>query len=345
MSRARLARATGALLTACVAAGCGAAQENAAPAAAAVATAPFDPDSGSLAIRSGSLIDGEADLPLSDRGVVIRSGRIEAVVPAAELPSEMSLLDLSGFTCRPGLIDMHTHLSDSPEDTADMRVYFERSAADQLARSKKHAAATLLAGFTTVRDVGTYVQGSDRALRDAIARGETPGPRMHISGPYLSIPRGGGDLFVPGYSEPADNARFHAGVARGPKQFREKASANLDGGADHLKVIASGAVLGFGGVPGEREMTREEIEAVVAVAHAAGRRVAAHAHGSDSIVARWTSTTATTSTPRGASRAGRRSSCARTSRPPTSSARRFGARSPPACRSSTRPTPASSRTV
>ncbi|HEY8123503.1 MAG TPA: amidohydrolase family protein [Myxococcota bacterium] len=241
------------------------------------------PDSGSLAIRCGGLIDGVADGLERDRGVVIRRGRIEAIVAGAELPRDLPLLDLSGFTCLPGLIDMHTHLTDSPEDTADLRQFFERSAADQLALSERRAAATLLAGFTTVRDLGTYVQGSDRALRDAIARGETPGPRVHISGPFLSVPRGGGDLYVPGYTEPADNARFHAGIARGVQQFRSRARANLAGGADQLKLIASGAVLNFGSVPGAREMTREEIAAVVAVAHAAGRRVAAHAHGSDSI--------------------------------------------------------------
>jgi len=265
-----------------VAIGCGGGQlPRPAP---ALAVAPFVPSSGSLAVRCGNLIDGVADAPLRDRGVVIRSGRIEAVVAAEDLPRDLPRLELGGFTCLPGLIDMHTHLTDSPEDTADLRVYFTRSDAEQLERSKQAAAATLRAGFTTVRDVGTYVQGADRALRDAIARGDAIGPRMHVSGPYLTIPQGGGDLYVPGYEEPADNARFHAGVTRGAAEFAAKARANLAAGADHLKVIASGAVLGFGGVPGAREMTREEIAAVVQVAHAAGRRVAAHAHGSDSIV-------------------------------------------------------------
>ncbi|HEU4431482.1 MAG TPA: amidohydrolase family protein [Myxococcota bacterium] len=249
----------------------------------AVAQTALAPDSGSLAVRCGSLIDGVADAAVRDRGVVIRGGRIEAVVDAAELPRDLPRLELAGFTCLPGLIDMHTHLTDSPEDTADLRVYFTRSDGEQLERSKQAAAATLLAGFTTVRDVGTYVDGADRALRDAIARGDAIGPRVHVAGAYLTIPNGGGDLYVPGYDEPADNARFHAGVARGAAEFAGKARANLAAGADLLKVIASGAVLGFGGVPGAREMTRDEIAAVVEVAHAAGRRVAAHAHGSDSI--------------------------------------------------------------
>ena len=106
---------------------------------------------------------------------------------------------------------------------------------------------------------------------------------MQICGYYLTIAHGGGDLFVPDFKEPADAARFHAGVAHGPEEFRRKAQAAIDGGADELKVIASGAVLAFGGVPGAPEMTQDEIAAVVEVAHAAGKKVAAHAHGAESI--------------------------------------------------------------
>jgi len=279
----KIESAIGVLLVACVGLGACSPQSALRPTTPALAQAPIAPDSGSLAVRCGSLIDGVADGAVRGRGLVIRAGRIEAVVALAELPSELPVLDLAGFTCLPGLIDMHTHLTDRPEDTTDMRVYYTRSDAEQRAISTEHAAATLLAGFTTVRNLGTYVEGSDRALRDAIARGEVVGPRMFVSGPYLSIPKGGGDLYVPGHVEPADSARFHAGIARGAAEFAAKARANLDAGSDLLKVIASGAVIGFGGVPGAREMTREEIAAVVEVAHAAGRRVAAHAHGSDSI--------------------------------------------------------------
>jgi imidazolonepropionase-like amidohydrolase len=114
--------------------------------------------------------------------------------------------------------------------------------------------------------------------------GKAAGPRIQASGPYLTIPHGGGDLYIPDFKEPEDNARFHAGVARGPEQFREKAEMLLAGGADLLKVIASGAVLAFGSEPGAPEMTQEEIAAVVQVAHAQGKKVAAHAHGAASIL-------------------------------------------------------------
>ena len=93
---------------------------------------------------------------------------------------------------------------------------------------------------------------------------------MQASGPYLTIPQGGGDLYVPDFKEPADNARFHAGVARGANDFRNHARGLIDNGSDVLKVIASGAVLAFGGVPGAPEMSQDEIAAVVQVAHAVG---------------------------------------------------------------------------
>jgi imidazolonepropionase-like amidohydrolase len=193
------------------------------------------------------------------------------------------VLDLGDYTCLPGLIDMHTHLTDRPEDTADLRVYFSRPEPELLRQSFENASATLLAGFTSVRNLGTYVQGADVDLREAVADGKAVGPRMQVSGAYLTIEHGGGDLYVPGFVEPKDNERFHYGVARGAEEFADRARANLDTGADLLKVIASDAVLAHGGVPGAPEMTQAELEAVVSVAHAAHKRVAAHAHGAESI--------------------------------------------------------------
>lgn len=254
----------------------------------AVRQVPHTPDSGTLAVRCGLLIDGVKSMALIDALVVIRDGRIRTVrANASESDVQAALvpvLDLSDFTCLPGLIDMHTHLTDRPEDTADLRVYFTRALDETLRLSRENAEATVMAGFTTVRNVGTYVAGTDVMLRDSIKRGEVYGPRMQVSGPYLTIPHGGGDLYVPDYQEPAENAQFHFGVARGPKEFRDRAEMVLASGSDLLKVIASGAVLAYGGVPGEPEMTREEIVAVVGMAHAAKKKVAAHAHGAESIV-------------------------------------------------------------
>jgi imidazolonepropionase-like amidohydrolase len=253
----------------------------------AVREAPFTPDSGSIAIRCGMLIDGVSPFARNLTLVVIRDGRItrvtaDASANAAAL-SYLPVLDLTEYTCLPGLIDMHTHLTDRPEDTADLSAFFSRSNEETLTRGKENAAAMVLAGFTAARNLGTYTFGADYALRDVINKGGAIGPRIQASGPYLTIPHGGGDLFVPGFKEPEGSDRFHAGVARGPEEFRKRAQDLLNAGSDVLKVIASGAVLAYGGVPGAPEMTQEEIAAVVEVAHANGKKVAAHAHGAESI--------------------------------------------------------------
>ncbi len=252
-------------------------------AAAAVAAPPAPvPEAASLLVRCGRLIDG-SQTPVPGARVLIVDGVVRAVGPAVKAPDGTPELDLSGLTCLPGMLDLHTHLSDAADSTADLSVFLTRSLEETLATGRKNAETTLLAGFTTVRDVGTYFAWSDRALRDEVDRGATPGPRMQVAGFYLTIPGGGGDLLIPGIPEARIPAHLRQGVARGAEAFRLRALAAVEGGADVLKVIASGAVLAFGGVPGEPEMTSEEIAAVIAVARDAGLRVAAHAHGARSI--------------------------------------------------------------
>jgi len=248
-----------------------------------VADAPYLPDSGSLVIRCGKVIDGLNDRTTGPATIVVRDGRIESVAADAAAPAGIPVLDLAGFTCLPGLIDMHTHLTDRPGDTADLSVYYRRTLDEQLAIALQNARAMLLAGFTTARDVGTYVAWADRALRDEINAGGAVGPRMQVAGYYLTVPAGGGDLVIPGHAESEIPPQVRMGVARGPEEFRRKAEQAVAGGADFLKVIASGAVLAYGGIPGEPEMTPEEIAAVAEVAHRNGLKLAAHAHGARSI--------------------------------------------------------------
>jgi len=244
---------------------------------------PYVPDSGTVVVRCGTLIDGIADEPGGPATLLVRDGRIESVGHDTVAPDGGPVLDLSDRTCLPGLIDMHTHLTDRPGDTADLSVYYHRTLDEQLVIARQNARVTLLDGFTTTRDVGTYIAWADRALRDEINAGRSTGPRVLAAGFYLTVPGGGGDLVIPGHDESEIPPLVRMGVARGPEQFRQKAELAVAGGADLLKVIASGAVLAYGGIPGAPEMTPEEIAAVVEVAHRNGRKVAAHAHGAQSI--------------------------------------------------------------
>jgi imidazolonepropionase-like amidohydrolase len=244
---------------------------------------PHVPDSGTLAVRCGRLIDGINDEIVTGATVLIEKGRITAVGKGISVPSGTQVLDLSTYTVLPGFIDMHTHIMEKPEDTVDLSVYFKITRDQQLGIGRRNAVTTLMAGFTSVRNVGAYHGFIAKDLRDEINRGEAIGPRMQVAGYYLTIPGGGGDLLVPGVPEEEIPADLRMGVSRGAEEFRRKAQAAIDSGADVLKVIASGAVLAYGGVPGQPEMTPEEIRAVTEVAHAAGRKVAAHAHGARSI--------------------------------------------------------------
>lgn len=232
-------------------------------------------------VYCGRLIDGLADKTRNGVTVSIVNGRIRAV--SEDESAEDASIDLSEYTCLPGLIDTHTHVVEAAGDTADLSIFYTRPLEDEQEIARINAATTLGVGFTTVRNVGAYNGWAGRVLRDRINSGEIPGPRMQVAGFYLTIPAGGGDLVIPGYDEKDIPPRVRMGVSRGPDEFRRNAQAAVDGGADVLKVIASGAVLAFGGVPGAPEMTEDEIRAVAEVAHAAGIKLTAHAHGAQSI--------------------------------------------------------------
>ena len=124
-----------------------------------LANPPLTPDSGSLAVRCGTLIDGVADRPFKDVTVIIRDGRIVSVQRTLQVTGKLPRLELADYTCLPGLIDMHTHLTDRADDTRDLSLYFRRSADEQARISSRHASATLTAGFTTVR----YLRRLDRS--------------------------------------------------------------------------------------------------------------------------------------------------------------------------------------
>jgi len=248
-----------------------------------LAVAPYQVDSGNLLVLCGALIDGRSDTPQNKVSVVIADGHFKEITATKDITADVPVLDLSDYTCLPGLIEMHTHILESFETLVDLTMYFDYSFEDNMANGRNYAQISLDAGFTSARSLGNYYEFVDRALRDEINRGESPGPRLQISGFYLTIPGGGGDLLAPDISEESIPDHLRVGVSQSPEEFRSNALKAVEGGADVLKLIASGAVLAYGGVPGEPEMSREEIEAVVEVAHAAGLKVAAHAHGAQSI--------------------------------------------------------------
>lgn len=234
-------------------------------------------------IRCGRLLDVRSGELLANQLILITANRIDAVGPEAALsiPAGAPTLDLSTLTCLPGLMDAHTHLVDGPpgNHTFNWARPLMRSGAQMAFEGAVNARATLHAGFTSVRDLGTYRAFVDVALRDAIERGTIPGPRMQAAGAYLTISGGAGALtgFAPDVELPLE-LRF--GVADGPAKVRERVREIIRGGAGVVKVLATGAILTLGSQPGSPEFTVEELRAAVDEASKAGLKVAAHAHSS-----------------------------------------------------------------
>src|SRR5712691_833943 len=234
-------------------------------------------------IRAGRLIDVDAGRALSNQTIVIRNGKIESIGENLAIPAGATLIDLSKMTVLPGLIDCHTHLADGAHDgNGDPMSQLKRTASQVVLESVPNARVTLESGFTTVRDVGVYRALNDVALRDAIAKGYVDGPRMFVAGAYITITGGAGAMtgFAPDIKLPWD---LHYGEANSPWEVRQKIRLLAHDGADHIKVLSTGAVLTHGSNPRSQEFTLEELQAAVDEASHFGLRVEAHAHAPQGI--------------------------------------------------------------
>ena len=232
-------------------------------------------------IRAGRLVEVVAGEVLTDQLLIARGERIESVGPYDDGPVDV---DLSNHTVLPGLIDCHAHLIGEVESGHGYAALVQRTGAQEALSGVRNARDTIMAGFTSVRDVGTFRAFVDVALRDAIEAGDVLGPRMLCAGAYVTSSGGGGD--VTGLAPDVDavvprDLRF--GVANAPDEVRKVVREILHGGADFIKVIATGAVLTEGTVPSAPEFSEAEIRAAVEEAALYETHVAAHAHGAEGI--------------------------------------------------------------
>lgn len=234
-----------------------------------------------LYVRAGKLLDPETGTVIRDQLLRIEDGRITALGPYAPPPKGSLVTDWSAYTVLPGLIDMHTHLVDT-EQSSNVAEPLLHSAAEIALLGARHAKQTLDAGFTSVRDVGTFRAFGDVAVRDAIEAGWVEGPRMVVAGAYLTVPGGGGEVtgMAPDVTVPSD---MRVGVVSSPAEMTVKARYLFQHRVNFLKLIATGAVLAAGTEPGAPELTEDEVRAAVEEARRNNSYAIAHAHGAEGI--------------------------------------------------------------
>ncbi|HEY2391029.1 MAG TPA: amidohydrolase family protein [Candidatus Angelobacter sp.] len=251
----------------------------------ALAQTAQKPGSKTVYIRAGHLFDSTSDQLRENMVIVVLGDRIQTIGPAnaISIPADATVVDLSHATVLPGLIDCHTHLG-ARADRYDEIYNFKDTPFQSAFAGVVNARRTLEAGFTSVRDVGSLpFLAVD--LRNSINEGFIPGPRIVASGPAITITGGHGDLnnFSPQTRVTMFPEERDFAIADGVDQVRHVVRAQVKYGVDVIKILASGGVLSKGDSPGAPQFTFEELKAAADEAHMAGRKIAAHAHGTQAI--------------------------------------------------------------
>ena len=239
--------------------------------------------SGTVVLKAAQIIDGTGAAPIKNGAIVITDDKISAIGPLASItfPAGTRVIDLGGATLLPGFIDAHTHiigrvLGDPEAPNSSVHDYNSFGAM----LGVRNAERTLLAGFTTIRNVGAS-NFDDFALRKAINDGWVVGPRMLAAGHSLGIT--GGHCDENGYKPGLSDGDIKTGIADGADQVRAAVRYQVKYGADLIKTCATGGVLSEGDAVGATQYTYEELKAMVDEATKLERKVAAHAHGTEGI--------------------------------------------------------------
>jgi imidazolonepropionase-like amidohydrolase len=243
-------------------------------------SAPAQAPPRTIFIQAGRLLaDPGTGRVLSDRTIVVRDGKVAEIRDGFVGAGEGEVIDLRDSFVLPGLIDSHVHLGhqNGPDDRVRRTT---QTAANLAIDGAYNARITLEAGFTTVADVGEE-NDAIFALRDGIAKGRVPGPRVLAAGNVISPHGGEGDLY--GYRWDVTQVLQRPNLCSGADDCRRVVRQQIQRGADLIKIVATGAVLSDAAAGLDQQFTDEEMKAIVDTAHALGRRVTAHAHGTKGI--------------------------------------------------------------